>query len=313
MIIDRAVGCWLGQLCGDSLGSLVEFRSAERIASEYPEGVHELADGGVWNLLAGQPTDDSEMALMLARTLLREGTYDVGQVLKAYKYWLDSEPFDCGSTCSSGIRGVRIHSSQANGAMMRVSPIGIFGAKLGLDTVQLWAQKDAELTHPNPVCVHSNILYAMAIAQAIITGCSAEQLYLDVLQWCEELKVEKSVRLAVTKASECPPDDYLHQQGWVLIAFQNALWQLLHASSFASAVSDTVGRGGDTDTNGAICGALLGAVHGRAAVPSRWVDKIVNCRPELGQPGVRQPRPSVFWPNDAIELATALVERASKT
>ena len=62
-----AEGCLLGQLAGDSLGGLVEFRSAASIKSAYPAGVRELADGGHWGILAGQPTDDSEMALMLAR------------------------------------------------------------------------------------------------------------------------------------------------------------------------------------------------------------------------------------------------------
>ena len=55
MALDRAVGCLLGQVIGDSLGSLVEFRSKRDIAREYPGGVRELADGGTWNTIAGQP------------------------------------------------------------------------------------------------------------------------------------------------------------------------------------------------------------------------------------------------------------------
>jgi ADP-ribosylglycohydrolase len=49
----------------------------------------------------------------------------------------------------------------------------------------------------------------------------------------------------------------------VLIAFQDALWQLLHAASREEGVVDTLSRGGDTDTNATICGALLGSVYGR--------------------------------------------------
>ena len=61
----------LGQAVGDSLGSLVEHKSAAEIAQRFPAGVRELADGGVYHTIAGQPTDDSEMALALARSLLR--------------------------------------------------------------------------------------------------------------------------------------------------------------------------------------------------------------------------------------------------
>ena len=61
--LSRAQGCLLGQLAGDSLGSLVEFRSPQEIRRKYPNGVRELEDGGTWGTIAGQPTDDSEMGL----------------------------------------------------------------------------------------------------------------------------------------------------------------------------------------------------------------------------------------------------------
>ena len=70
---------------------------------------------------------------------------------------------------------------------------------------------------------------------------------------------------------------------------------------------DSVARGGDTDTNAAIAGALLGAVHGEAAVPTQWRQAILSCRPRQGDPGVYQSRPEVFWPVDALELADMLV------
>ncbi|MGB7844114.1 MAG: hypothetical protein WBL63_00735 [Candidatus Acidiferrum sp.] len=47
--LSRAQGCLLGQLAGDSLGSLVEFKSWK-----YPNGVRELADGGRWETIAGR-------------------------------------------------------------------------------------------------------------------------------------------------------------------------------------------------------------------------------------------------------------------
>ena len=74
-VLSRAQGCLLGQLAGDSLGSLVEFKDGRTIRSMYPVGVRQLADGGVWNTLARQPTDDSEMALALARSLVRNGSF----------------------------------------------------------------------------------------------------------------------------------------------------------------------------------------------------------------------------------------------
>lgn len=50
----------------------MEFRTPDDIRREYPGGVRELADGGTWGTIAGQPTDDSEMALSLARMLAEQ-------------------------------------------------------------------------------------------------------------------------------------------------------------------------------------------------------------------------------------------------
>jgi len=212
-MLSRAQGCLLGQLAGDSLGSLVEFCSPEEIRQEYPEGVRELADGGVWDTIAGQPTDDSEMALMLARTLVKQRRYDPADARRAYVYWLNSGPFDCGTTVAGGLRGRLIPESQANGAMMRVSPLGIFGANYGLDQVAEWARQDAAITHINPVCQQANALYTMAIAQAIRQGCDGRILYKLIVTWAEDMKVEKSLLEVVRGAAKSPPADDVHNQG----------------------------------------------------------------------------------------------------
>jgi hypothetical protein len=102
--LDRAVGCLLGQVIGDNLGALVEFCSAAEIRATYPEGVRNLHDGGTWNILAGQPTDDSELALALARSLVAERTYDAEAAASAYARWYLSAPFDMGNTIRRAFR-----------------------------------------------------------------------------------------------------------------------------------------------------------------------------------------------------------------
>ena len=306
-VLLRAEGCLLGQLAGDSLGSLVEFESATSISRKYPTGVRELADGGTWGTIAGQPTDDSEMALMLARMLVKERRYDPEEARKAYVFWLNSNPFDCGNTVAAGLRGRSTLDSQANGALMRVSPLGIFCWNVDVESTARFAQQDAALTHPHPVCLQANALFAISIAQFISSGSTPQRIYRDIRNWATEMHVQKPLMKAILDAEHSAPEDYDTQKGWVLIAFQNALWQLLHAPSLEEGVVDTVMRGGDTDTNAAIAGALLGAAFGRDALPKQWVVKILSCRPKSGEPRVRRPRPECFWPVNAPELARSLV------
>jgi ADP-ribosylglycohydrolase len=305
-ILSRAQATLLGQVAGDSLGSLVEFKSSSEILSLYPNGVRELANGGTFNTLAGQPTDDSEMALLLARTLADKGDYNASEVRRQYVFWLESNPFDCGNTIAGALRGRMDPESQANGALMRVSPIGVFGVNYPLEQVAEWAEADAALTHPNPVCIQVNALFAMAISTAISESLTSAELYQKIKAWAKERYVEASVIRAIDLAATETPQDFMQHMGWVLIAFQNALYQLLHAPSLEKGVVDTVMRGGDTDTNAAITGALLGALYGRAAIPVQWQRAILSCQPLAGTAGIFRPRPRCFWPVDVLELAGKL-------
>ena len=117
---------------------------------------------------------------------------------------------------------------------------------------------------------------------------------------------DASVVIAIDEARGRPPPDFMRQQGYVLVALQNAMYELLSASTVEEGVVRTVGRGGDTDTNAAIAGALLGAAHGREAVPASWRRAVLTCRP-LESVGARRPRPVEMWPVDALELAERLV------
>ncbi|MCI0458804.1 MAG: ADP-ribosylglycohydrolase family protein [Gemmataceae bacterium] len=321
-ILARAQGCLLGQFAGDSLGGLVEFRSGERIAMQYPDGCRHLKDGGTWNNLAGQLTDDSELALMLARTLVHRGTYDPAQVLDAYVHWVnDPGTFDVGMTTARALgsaggaddpqervqRALMAGSreSQANGSLMRISPLGIFGVGRVEQAVG-WARSDSQLTHPHPVCQDACAVFVAASAHTIERGGTPEDCYAAALAEASKEGVQPTVLTAIEQARWGPPGEYSHQMGWVLIALQNAFYQLLHAPNLEEGLVDTVMRGGDTDTNGAIAGALLGAVHGRQAVPSRWLHALLSCRPMRDTP-TAHPRSVEFWPVDVLQLAEVLL------
>ncbi|TVQ36251.1 MAG: ADP-ribosylglycohydrolase family protein [Spirochaetaceae bacterium] len=181
------------------------------------------------------------------------------------------------------------------------------GRRHDVEQLAAWARQDAELTHPHPVCLHANELFTCAIARAVRNGAGPHELYGFICARAASTPTPEPLMRTVRQAAESPVADCTAQAGWVLIALQNALWQLLHAATLEDAVIDTVMRGGDTDTNAAICGALQGAVHGLEALPQRWVDAILDCRPERGRPGVQHPRPPAYWPVEALELPRQLL------
>jgi ADP-ribosyl-[dinitrogen reductase] hydrolase len=233
-VLARAQGCLLGQFAGDALGSLVEFQSSDRIRSKYPNGPNLLKDGGSWDTIAGQPTDDSELALALARSIVAREQYVEEEAALAYAAWYDSHPFDIGNTTRLALssasdslhRGQPVaqaahahasHSSQANGALMRVSPLAIFGGALQPYEIGRHARTDAGLTHPHEVCRAANAVFAVAISYAIRTGYNAEMIYRHAWSWAHDTAVDTDVLASLEAAEVEAPSDL----GAALLDFVN--------------------------------------------------------------------------------------------
>ena len=93
------------------------------------------------------------------------------------------------------------------------------------------------------------------------------------------------------------PESDAWSQGWVRIAMQHAYCHLLREAQLESALVETVLCGGDTDTNAAVVGGLLGAVRGVDAIPARWREAVVGCR---------SPRPAEYQCGDLLGVADGL-------
>jgi ADP-ribosyl-[dinitrogen reductase] hydrolase len=317
--LDRALGCMLGMVIGDSLGSRVEFQTSDTIRTAYPDGVRDLADSPVWKTLAGQPTDDSELGLTLARSLVRSGRYDIEDAAAAYGRWFASEPFDCGRSTGLAFgpaavavtdkaRAARRNAdtnSQSNGSLMRIAPIGVWAANP--DEAALVASEDSSLSHPHPVCRAACAAFAAAISAAL-AGADRRGMIETALRIADTMGTEAAaVGTALRQAAAgVAPADFQHNMGWVLIALQNAFFHLAAGTSVQPALVATVGQGGDSDTNAAIAGALLGAADGRSSLPMQWVMPVLTCRPDPALHPAR-PRPDVYWPDDILDLTEALL------
>lgn len=306
---EHALGCMLGQLCGDALGAYVEFNQSAYLRRVFPNGVRHMIAGGTFaTRSAGQITDDSEMALALARCLAEDQEYHPDDVRFAYISWLNSDPFDVGLTTRAGLQGVPLSDSQANGALMRISPLGIFGSRFSTDQVMEWARQDARLTHVHPVCVESNALFVAALSACIRYELNATDMLRLFSTLAESSKVPKALQEAVTTAAhDAPPVLDGVDQGWVLLAFHNALWQLVHTPNFEEGLVATIQCGGDTDTNAAICGALLGALYGETQIPKNWVTAVIEFAADVNNPKVQLARPRTYWATDARQLVDKLL------
>jgi ADP-ribosylglycohydrolase len=278
----------------------------------------DMRGGGPFSLRVGQVTDDTQMACALASMLKEHGRYDVIETAKAYARWLPLA-FDAGEQTRAALtlvtegvhaelagRRIWLEGSQrpaGNGSLMRTAPIGVMFSSAQAQRIEA-SVLDSAITHFDFRCQLACVVFNAAIAAAIVSpkekaepgdllkaaeadlvvaasqlGKAHPNFVLKVQDAARELR--EDLRLAQVADPELyGPELNLHlQMGFVRTTFRLAFWHLCHAPSFEAALIDVVNRGGDTDTNAAVTGALLGAVHGAAAIPEYWGTTVLEARP----------------------------------
>lgn len=182
-----------------------------------------------------------------------------------------------------------------NGAAMRCAPISI---RWRDDPVALVRNSivSAVPTHWDERCGWTCALLNLAVAAAL-RGESLETVTPDRLledgaghmrASLAELKgfgyderIPDGVSEAVQGAFDTELDDLScdgSDRGFTLLALQIGLLVYWGASSFEEGLTNVIEAGGDTDTNGAIAGALLGARFGLEAIPPRWRHRVAELR-----------------------------------
>lgn len=265
----------MGLMCGDALGAPVEFHTPEDLQQRFPNGITDMEDGWSYThfVRKGQITDDSEMAIALLHSLVKNGGFSAEETRAQYQHWLQTGPADVGVTIRFALRGHKNPDSQANGALMRVAPLGIYAALHPDFDWQTAAAEDCRITHIHPRCAAANIIYVESIILAI-QGKSPQDIYAAACQRAQALGDANLIERLRLAATEEPT--YFPMVGWVEIAFQCAYYWLLHAKDYSSAMCAIVNRIGDPDTNAAIAGALLGAVFGSSGIPAHWQKTVLE-------------------------------------
>jgi len=282
---DRARGALLGLACGDALGRPVEFASAEEIRAEHGR-LDEMVGHGTWNQPAGTITDDTEQALCIARSLVEHQTFDPVDVADQFVAWYDSGPFDIGRMTMKALSRLkhgdtwdeagqhvweqsREGQNAGNGSVMRCPPLAIPYAT-DWDQLAKVSRQSSQITHADPRCTEGCAILNLTVAGLLE---DADALLQDALDYVSaDTPDELVTALEPLVHGESPGT--LETSGYVVHTLQTALHDGLVADSAEDAIVTAVNRGGDTDTIGAITGAVAGARFGASQLPDRWLGAI---------------------------------------
>jgi len=295
MLENKICGVIYGQFIGDALGTRYEFKSSEKvkglIEQDKINNFLPILGEGPFAVKKGQVTDDTELAMGLMYSILEQKTYDKEAVAKKYIKWATSKPFDFGKTTFNALNNATSYqeivnnsnkhnkTSISNGCLMRISPLAIYGIKLSDQELMDFCFQDTIMTNPNPISIDMVKVYCMAIKTALTTNDKK-----IIIQKAYNVASTKLVKQIISDSIKRPEPvltlsgeyvaAYSEFMGYAGIALQNAFYELFNGKSFYSSLVNVISRGGDTDTNGCIVGALLGAYYGVSNVPDSWIQDV---------------------------------------
>ncbi|QKY21826.1 ADP-ribosylglycohydrolase family protein (plasmid) [Halolamina sp. CBA1230] len=282
---DRASGVLLGLACGDALGRPVEFSAADEITAAHGR-LTEMVGHGTWNQPAGTITDDTAQALCIARSVVDEQAFDPADVADRFVAWYNTNPFDIGvmtrralSRLESGEpwdeagRAVWESSPEGqnagNGSVMRCPPLAVAFAESPEELAAV-SRDSSRITHADPRCTEGCAVLNLTIAGLLQDVDRPLQNALETLRPAVPDELDGALR----PIARGEPSGSLKTSGYVVHSLQTALHDGLRAESAEEAIATAVNRGGDTDTIGAIAGAVAGARFGADELPDRWLAAI---------------------------------------
>jgi len=287
-LVSRARGALLGLVAGNQLGVPTEhLGTAEAIRKAFPNGVVDLAPPP-----KNSPyDDDAAMALLLGESLLASQGFDANDVARRWVKWMKvdgrgigittkraltmidrgKEPFEAGRLTNQENPG----RSAGNGSVMRCIPVGLRYHDDPDRLIRVSTQQ-AAITHADERCtwgaaavnlaarelLHGNIYFIDEVLHRI--GDRAPRVLRDAIH---RVPRESEGDLPIARSGEA---------GYVVHCIEIAFWFVTHDRSLEETLIYLAQAGGDTDTNAAVAGALLGARYGEVALPPRWVDQITG-------------------------------------
>jgi ADP-ribosylglycohydrolase len=275
----------LGLAVGDALGVPVEFRprGSFRVSGMQGYGTHNQPPG-TWS-------DDTSLALCLCDSLTRG--FDLDDIARNFIKWRDQgaftargDVFDIGGTTARAIAGLKagVRPAEAggrgerdngNGSLMRIAPLVFYLKGKPLPERFQAAQAVSSLTHAHPISVAACFIYLEYLLK-LLDGIGKRKAYarlqFDFQKNCSFIDGQTLNRFARILQDDISalPESAIRSGGFVVDTLEAALWCFLNTENYAAAVLRAVNLGDDSDTTGAVTGALAGLTYGPEDIPEAW-------------------------------------------
>ena len=288
---EKFSGALLGTHTGDALGMPLEGASPGSIKKNYGQ-VRDMLDA---RLGAGTYTDDTEMMIALAESLVRSRGINGADLAHAFLenfnplrgYGAGSrkamEMLRAGISWKEAGKQVFEGGSYGNGASMRIAPIGCLYSH-DIEALKEAVYTSCLITHAHPWGQEGALLQAYAVALAVTADtergidtdqylCSLETILPPGSPFFGKIGAVRSLLAENPRVEDVV--GLLGNDSRALTSVPSAIFSFLkHSGDFEESIVYAVGLGGDTDTIAAMAGAIAGGFQGKNAIPERWFDAL---------------------------------------
>lgn len=286
--VERFRGCLLGLATGDALGTTLEFKPFGSFNQ-----IQAMVGGGPFNLVPGQWTDDTSMALCLAESLIECQDFDPKDQMKRYLKWhregyLSSTGFcfDIGNTIKSALMrfeksgdpysGSDDPRTAGNGSIMRLAPVPMFYATDAQMAIE--KSKDSSLTTHGAIQAVDACRYFGSLMVGALNGTPKEvllsRLFCPIEGYWDAAPLTPEINDIACGSYKRRQPPQIRGTGYVVQSLEAALWAFYNSNTFHEGCLAAVNLGDDADTTGAVYGQLAGAYYGENEIPESWRSKL---------------------------------------
>jgi ADP-ribosylglycohydrolase len=222
------------------------------------------------------------MSRNLARSLIDRGEFGADDLARRHLVWLATDPPALDNLTRIVLAGIRDGDpgaarayverrgpevSAGNGSVRYCAPLGAAYARHP-DALAIYAPALSAITHRDERCGTACLAVTLAVA-ALIRGEPCDRAVVGSVEAVAGREGAEELEYLVVEAGRARPIDG-PDMGFALFTAGIALQVAGEALGFEEGLRRVVGLGGDTDANGAVAGALLGALHGVESLPPSW-------------------------------------------
>ena len=309
---DRCRGALLGAAMGDALNLPAEAIPRWLARLRYPSGP--AMRGGVVRFARrpGDVSDDTQLSICVARSISLDGAYHGAWFARELAQWSYHRIGAGRATTRAAVRlrrGGTPHdpprASEGNGVAIRIAPLAIAMCNAPDSLVEA-VEQNGRVTHGGGPATRGAVFVALLVRAALRLPAGAleddETLARVVVEAAAVARFDVGPLPVIARAA--PPDvatelaacgtsGHVHH---TVRAALLVLWR--HRLDFAAAMRSVFRAGGDTDSIGAVVGAIIGAQCGARRLPSAWRDEVQHgaylqwLADRLAQPRTNAPAPA---------------------